>query len=506
MAATRVVEGIWKRDPTVWGGTGGTPELLDRLGWLDIAERFLKTHDDLTDFADSVRADCEKVVLCGMGGSSLAPEVFWRTFQGRPDYPTFVTLDSTTPAAVRQAVHPDEKALFIISSKSGSTIETTSFLNYFWQFTNEDPSRFVAITDKGSGLHDLATARKFRRVFDGDLEIGGRFSALSPFGMVPAALIGVDLEAIVAGAQAAMEDCRETASADNPGAWLGAVFAEAAMAGRDKLTLVLSPALASFGLWAEQLVAEGTGKDHKGLLPVVDEGTASIDSYGRDRLFLSLGVSGDWDPDIEQRLLDLSERGHPVLRLSIPNTEDLGGEFFRWEFATAVAGTILGINVFNQPSVGESKTNTQEVLDSSAELPAIDTPSRTELGRFLTGVKSGDYVAVQAYVTPSLTHDAALAAIARVLQERTGAAVTVGYGPRYLHSTGQFHKGGPPKGHFIQIVETPEEDLAIPETDYTFGQLARAQAEGDARALIARGRPLLLVPGVEELVGLVEGQ
>ena len=506
MAATRVVEGIWKRDPTVWGGTVGTPELRDRLGWLDIAQRFLETHDDLTDFADSVRADCEKVVLCGMGGSSLAPEVFWRTFQGRPDYPTFVMLDSTTPDAVRQAVHPDEKALFIISSKSGSTIETTSFLNYFWQFTGQDPSRFVAITDKGSSLHDLATARKFRRVFDGDPEIGGRFSALSPFGMVPAALFGVDLEAIVAGAQSAMEDCREPASIENPGAWLGAVLAEAAMAGRDKLTLVLSPALSNFGLWAEQLVAEGTGKSHKGVLPVVDTGTASIDSYGNDRLFLSLGVSGDGDPDVEQRLLDLGERGHPVLRLTIPNKEDLGGEFYRWEFATAVTGAVLGVNVFNQPSVGESKTNTRDVLDSSAELPATDTPSRMELGQFLTGVKSGDYVAIQAYVAPSLTRDAALAVIARVLQERTGAAVTTGYGPRYLHSTGQYHKGGPPRGHFIQIVETPEEDLEIPDSDYTFGQLANAQALGDARALIARGRPLLRVPTLATLVGLVEGR
>ncbi len=481
MAATRVVEGIWKRDPTVWGGTGGTPELRDRLGWLDIAQRFLETHDDLTDFADSVRADCEKVVLCGMGGSSLAPEVFWRTFQGRPDYPTFVMLDSTTPDAVRQAVHPDEKALFIISSKSGSTIETTSFLNYFWQFTGQDPSRFVAITDKGSSLHDLATARKFRRIFDGDPEIGGRFSALSPFGMVPAALIGVDLEAIVAGAQSAMEDCREPASVENPGAWLGVVL-------------------------AEQLFAQGTGNKHKGVLPVVCASTPSIDSYGKDRLFLSLGVSGDWDPEVEQRLLDIGERGHPVLRLSIPNKEDLGGEFYRWEFATAVAGAVLGVNVFNQPSVDESKKNTKEVLDSSAELPAIDTPSRTELGQFLTGVKSGDSVAIQAYVAPSLTRDAALAVIARVLQERTGAAVTTGYGPRYLHSTGQYHKGGPPKGHFIQVVETSEEDLAIPEKSYTFGQLAAAQALGDARALIARGRPLLRVPALEELTGLLEGR
>ncbi len=505
MAATRVVEGIWKRDPTVWGGTGGTPELRDRLGWLDIAERFLETHNDLTDFADSVCGDCEKVVLCGMGGSSLAPEVFWRTFQRRPDYPTFVMLDSTMPDPVRQAVHPDEKALFIISSKSGSTIETTSFLNYFWQFTGQDPSRFVAITDKGSSLHDLATARKFRRVFDGDPEIGGRFSGLSSFGMVPAALVGVDLEAILAGAQSAMEDCRKPASVENPGAWLGAVLAEAAMAGRDKLTLVLSPALSSFGLWAEQLVAEGTGKNHKGVLPVVDAGTASIDSYGKDRLFLSLSVSGDRDPDAEQRLLDLGERGHPVLRLEIPNKEDLGGEFYRWEFATAVAGAVLGVKVINQHSEGASKKNTKEVLASSAELPAIDTPSRTELGQFLTGVKSGDYVAIQAYIAPSPTRDAALAVIARVLQERTGAPVTTGYGPRYLHSTGQYHKGGPPKGHFIQIVETPEEDLAIPETNYTFGQLARAQALGDARALIARGRPLLRVPTLARLVGLVEG-
>ena len=504
MAAESVVQRIWSKDPTVWGASLATRELSDRLGWLEVAERVLEEHSDLEEFADRIRQQCDTVVLCGMGGSSLAPEVFWRVFGPRLGFPSLAVLDSTAPDAVRRIVDPDRSALFVISSKSGSTVETTGFLAHFWQLSKANASRFVAITDRGSSLYSTALGLGFRRIFAGDPEVGGRFSALSPFGMVPAALIGVDVGAIVAGARSAMAECRGPASIENPGAWLGAVIGEAAVAGRDKLTLLCSPSLSGFELWVEQLVAESTGKEGKGILPVIDNGSSAIESYGRDRLFVSLGVNGDEDPVVEGRLDALVRAGHPVVRLSIPGTEDLGGEFFRWEFATAVAGAVLGVNPFDQPNVAASKAKTREVLDAGDALPDGDLPSYDEFGRFTSGVKTGDYVAILAYVTPSEQTDRALESVARTLQERLAVAVTVGYGPRYLHSTGQFHKGGPPKGHFILVVELPEEDLPVPGAGYSFGRLARAQAEGDATALLERGRPLLRVPCIEDLSSLAE--
>ena len=496
---------IWAGDPSVWGATPATRELSDRLGWLDVADRVLQDHSDLAGFANRAREDCQSVVLCGMGGSSLAPEVFWRAFGSRPGYPSLAMLDSTVPEAIHGILPTDRDALFVISSKSGSTIETASFMAHFWNSADADPRRFVAITDRGSTLHDTATEKGFRGIFEGDPEVGGRFSALSPFGLVPAALIGVDVEAIVAGAQSAMKACRLPTARENPGAWLGAVMGEAAIAGRDKLTLLISPSLRGFELWAEQLVAESTGKDGKGLLPVFDAGSGSVDSYGRDRLFVSVGVRGDATPESESGLDALAEGGHPVVRLEIPSIDDLGGEFFRWEFATAVAAAVLCVNPFDQPNVAESKANTREVLDAGGAGPDPDRPTRERFEGFVSAVQPGDYVAILAYVAPSAGTDAELASIGRALQQRLGVAVTVGYGPRYLHSTGQFHKGGLPTGHFVQVVDLPGEDLPIPGASYTFGGLARAQARGDARALEVRGRPVMRLPSVAGLRMLVEG-
>jgi glucose-6-phosphate isomerase len=507
MDRASVVQRIWSKDPTVWGGTQATRELANRLGWLGVPDRVLEENPRLIGFAEEVREHCDRVVLCGMGGSSLAPEVFWRTHGRRPGFPTLAMLDSTVPGAVRGIVTPDQQSLFVVSSKSGSTVETMSFLSHFWEASGADPSRFVAVTDGGSPLRQLATAKGFRAIFEGDPDVGGRYSALSPFGLVPAALVGVDVAHIVEGGRDAMATCRRDAREGNPGAWLGAVMGEAAAVGRDKLTLTLSPALDGFGLWVEQLVAESTGKGGVGILPVVERIPRSVDSYGSDRLFVFLGLEGDDDSAVRSHLDALAGAGHPVVRLSIAARDDLGGEFFRWEFATAVAGHVLGVNPFDQPNVAESKANTQQMLGGEGGTGPSEAvaASRDDLSAFVSGWDGGDYAAILAYTTPAPETDAVLETAARGLQERSGVAVSWGYGPRYLHSTGQFHKGGPQRGHFILVVEEVTDDLPIPGQDYTFGQLVRAQAEGDARAVLARDRPLLRVPSLEDLRSWVAG-
>ena len=499
MAADAVVERIWSKDPTVWGGARSTPELVDRLGWLTVADRVLAADPAPRELAESVRTECDLVVLCGMGGSSLAAEVFWNVFGPRPGFPPLAMLDSTSPSAVKTVLGDADRPLFVISSKSGSTLETASFLAHFWQVARADGSRFIAITDEGSLLHRQASEKGFRAVFRGDADVGGRFSALSVFGIVPAALTGSDVDGVIAGARAAMEACRHPASPENPGAWLGAVLGEAAMAGRDKLTLVLPRELASFGAWVEQLVAESTGKQGRGILPVIDEGVADVAWLGDDRIFVSLEIGDGVDDVVDVRMNALAKRGHPVVGLSLSSRNDLGAEFFRWEFATAVAAAVLGVNPFDQPNVSESKRRTAEVLESGAESRRIPDPDPVDFAAWISLVAPGDYVAILAYTTATPETDRLLAGIARSLQRRLSVVVTVGYGPRYLHSTGQYHKGGPASGHFIQIVELPEDDLAVPGGDHTFGQIARAQAEGDAAALRARERPVLRLPSVRAL-------
>ncbi len=367
-----MVDRIWSKDPSVWGGSGGTPELSDRLGWLDAVDHSSDLSAQLAEFAVDVRSSFDSVVLCGMGGSSLAAEVFCRVVRNRRGYPAVSVLDSTAPAAVRAAADPSRNSLFLISSKSGTTLETTSFLAHFWELTGADGSRFVAITDPGTPLHELATQRGFRRIIEGTVDIGGRFSALSPFGLVPAALAGVDIGVLVEGARRAVESCRRPASEENHGAWLGVVVGEAAAAGRDKLTLLLPASFASFGLWLEQLVAESTGKSGRGVLPVLDDGSHDPDSYGGDRLFVSLSVASDANGASAERLDALAQRGHPTVQLTIPSVDDIGGEMFRWEFATAVAGAVLEVNPFDQPNVSESKANTSHVLEQGGGvLPTI---------------------------------------------------------------------------------------------------------------------------------------
>lgn len=492
---------IWARDPTVWKDDPATPEIRDRLGWLTVGKAMAQQVASLRAFADEVRAELDRVVLCGMGGSSLAPEVLWRTFGAASGFPSLHVLDSTDPAAVRQAEQVGDLArtLFIISSKSGTTQESDSFFRYFWERTGGRGSQFVAITDPGTPLERLAGERRFRRTFLNPPDIGGRYSALSYFGLVPAALIGLDLETLLHRAHRMTEACAACVpTLENPGAWLGVTLGEGALAGRDKATFVLSRSIGSFGLWVEQLIAESTGKEGRGILPVADEPLGSPEVYGTDRVFVSMTLAGEADREVEARLAALESAGHPVVHLRLDDPYDLGQEFFRWEFATAVAGAVLRINPFDQPNVAESKANTRTVLaEGTAASPST---SAAELEQFLKAIQPGDYLAITAYLPPTPENDRRLAALRVRLRDRLKVATTLGYGPRYLHSTGQLHKGGRPVGHFLQIVGRPTDDLPIPGESYGFARLEAAQAEGDLLALRARGRPAIRIddPGLLE--------
>jgi transaldolase / glucose-6-phosphate isomerase len=474
-----VVRRIWHHDQTLWGGPG--PEIGNRLGWLTISQRMLDQCGSLTEFVDQVRADgLESVILCGMGGSSLAPEVMRQSFERGPGGLELHVLDSTDPGAIKDVENQVdlERTLFLISSKSGGTIETLSQYRYFRSKVDQG-SNFVAITDPGSSLEELAKKDEFRHVFLNDPNIGGRYSALSYFGLVPAALMGIDIRALLDHARTAEENCNQfDSTASNRGLWIGLAFGEAALSGRDKLTYVVDEPIASYGLWAEQLFAESTGKQGKGILPVAGEPVGAPDSYGDDRLFFHLRA-----PDAPDQLEDVRKAGHPVITAAIDGPEDLGRLFFYAEFAVAVAGWVLGINAFDQPNVQEAKDATKKVLDEGVEEP--------DSGKVdLSGVEPPHYVAIQGFVTPSPEFDEAIAELRQVIRDKTRATTTFGYGPRYLHSTGQFHKGGPKTGVFIQLVHDGDEDIEIPGAGYSFRTLKNAQAIGDYRTLQAHGLPV----------------
>ena len=492
----RVPRRIWNRDPTVWKNDPGAPEIADRLGWLGVAGAMLRQADTLTAFAAEVRERCDRVVLCGMGGASLTGEALRRVPGAPHGHPSLVVLDSTDPRAVSAAAAGDlARTLFLVSSKSGTTLEADCFFRFFW----ERAAQFVAITDPDTPLARLAQERGFRRAFLNPPDIGGRYSALSYFGLVPAALLGLDVARLLRRAQRMADACGpDVPAADNPAARLGALLGAAALGGRDKLTFVLSPAISGFGLWVEQLIAESTGKEGKGILPVADEPLAPPEAYGRDRVFVAVTLAGEEDPAVAARL-DALERagGHPVVRLVLEDPYDLGQEFFRWEFATAVAGAILRINPFDEPDVAASRANTAAVLEGGG---APSPPAgATELRAFLARIRPPDYLALMAYLPPTADCDRRLQAIRVRLRDRLKVATTLGYGPRLLHSTGQLHKGGPATGHFLQITEAAREDVAVPGKPFTFGEVEAAQAEGDFRALRARGRPVVRIEGLGAL-------
>jgi glucose-6-phosphate isomerase len=502
LAKNDVVRRIWDKDPTVWGGTPQTPELADRLGWLTVIDWTEAQLDALAALAADVRGRFDRVLLLGMGGSSLAPEVLARSFGRQDGFPSFDMLDSPHPAAVmvigeRQ---PIERTLFIVASKSGTTIETTRLFEYFWERTAQKGPQFVAITDPGTPLARLARDSGFRAVFENPEDIGGRYAALSLFGMLPAALMGLDVRGLLASARAMAEACRG-APAANPGARLGALIAEAALGGRDKLTLGMDPIVRTFGLWMEQLVAESTGKDGKGVIPVADEDLSEPPPYADDRVFVALNVAGTRDSATTLAFRTLEGRGHPVHHIEIADRYALGGEFFHWEFATAVAGHVLGVNPFDQPNVAEAKQRTSELLGRTGgpEGTAGRADTAKELIKLLDGVASGDYLAILAYMAPSSATDRRLIDLQTRLRDRLRAAVTVAYGPRYLHSTGQLHKGGPPKGHFIQVIDPTLPKLPLPHAVPALANLTWAQAAGDYEALAARGRPIAQAVGLNAL-------
>lgn len=510
---------LWEGDHALWSAEP-VPELTDRLGWLRAPAGALEELPRWRDFAEESRPGLERAVLLGMGGSSLAPEVFWKTFGAAPGYPELMVLDSTHPAAVREAAArlDPERTLFLVSSKSGGTLETLSLFRFFWERTGRSGSRFAAITDPGSGLETLALERDFRRVFHAPPDVGGRYSALTAFGMVPAALLGMDAARLLSRAAEMMEECGpHRPPADNPGLKLGAVMGEAARAGRDKITFLTSPALASFGAWAEQLLAESTGKRGTGLVPIADEPLGGQGVYGPDRLFIHLALAGDDPAGVPAALETLQAAGHPIVRITVDDPCDLGGEFYRSETAVAAAGSALGINPFDQPDVQVAKDLANRAMagEGETEAPAAAAPSpllAAAWGEWLAGLRSGDYIAVQAYLPMDGPAAPLLAELRRVLRAAHRTAVTVGFGPRFLHSTGQLHKGGADNGLFLQIVDRGGPDLPVPETDFTFGRLIAAQAAGDYRALIGRGRRTLRVnvggdpaTGVRALLDLAGG-
>lgn len=537
------LELAWSEAAAAWEASGGTRRLWERdaglwtgadedrwLGWLQGPERERARIDRYVELAAAARAaGIRDVLLLGMGGSSLGAEVLRRSFGGRPGAPTLHVLDSTHPdqiEAIGGSIDPTSSWV-LVASKSGSTLEPGLLMSWALDrfasaLGREAGSRFLAITDPGSRLEREAKERGFRDLLPGEPTIGGRFSALSPFGLAPAALIGVDIGRYLAAAMEMAASCRQPLALGNPGVELGLALGVAALAGRDKLTLLLAPEIAALGAWLEQLIAESTGKQGRAILPVDGERLGAPASYGRDRLFVAVSLSGRLAPADRIGLDALVRAGQPVLEIDCPDLTALGAEFFRWEIATAVAGALLVVNPFDQPDVEAAKVEARKVaaaIEASGTLPEA-TPFFEEGGvelhadaanqreivrrareRSLDGLlaahlergEAGDYLAILAFVEMCAGSELALAELRTRVALRTGFATTVGFGPRFLHSTGQAHKGGPPSGLFLQITDRPRNDLAVPGQRLSFGQVVVAQALGDLAVLEQRGRRALRV-------------
>ena len=475
--------------------------------------------EEIMAFANAVKDDFDDVVVCGMGGSSLAPDVFSHVFGPADGYPNLTILDSTHPDAVR-ALEADlnlSRTLFVIASKSGTTTETLSFFRFFWDtvssLTDTPGDHFVAITDPESHLTELGAERNFRRVFTANPNVGGRYSALTHFGLVPAALMGIDVATLLERARPlAQETAFQHASSSLSGIETGAVLGEMAHAGRDKVTFTTSPTLATFPAWLEQLIAESTGKDEEGIIPVAGEPLGSPKAYGTDRVFVHFHLDGDDDADQQAKLDALEHAGYPVIRITLSDRRDLAREMYRWEVATAAAGAVLGIHPFNQPNVEAAKKLAKQAMQGASgngqadidEVDGSDTEALARaLGALFTEADSDEYFSIQAYLAPSDATDEALHQLVEALRDRLGLATTLGYGPRFLHSTGQLHKGGPNTILAIQLVDTPNAAVPVPETDFTFRALIRAQAIGDYQALQEQDRTVLRIQlGTDAQAGL----
>jgi transaldolase / glucose-6-phosphate isomerase len=520
---------LWNRDSTLWTGSDES----QWLGWLDITDEQLAQHEQLKKLAKEVQQrEFSDVLLLGMGGSSLCPEVLRMTFGRTNHFPNLHVLDSTDPAQVKSFEHQIDiaKTLFIVSSKSGSTLEPNIFKQYFFERTKQvvgatkAGSHFIAITDPGSHMQKVAEQDKFLHIYFGRPSIGGRYSALSDFGMVPAAVIGIDTKKFLARADEMKQSCGASIGVEqNPGAMLGIILGTAATSGRDKVTIVTSPKIADLGAWLEQLLAESTGKIGKGIIPVDREELGSPEVYGNDRVFVYVRLQGNEDANQEARLAVLEKAGHPVVRLTMSDIYDLGAEFFRWEIATAVAGSIIGINAFNQPDVEASKVATRDLTseyEKTGSLPAekpvlegggvklfTDDKNAAELAKAagpdksLTGylkahlsrIKTGDYFAVLGYIQMNAENEQALQSLRMNIRNKKRVATCLGFGPRFLHSTGQAYKGGPNTGVFLQVTCDDSVTLPVPGQKYTFGVVKAAQARGDFQVLAERGRRALRV-------------
>ncbi|HSD45129.1 MAG TPA: hypothetical protein VLB87_00855 [Pyrinomonadaceae bacterium] len=481
----RIAERILAKDASVWTSDASVAKMIgNSLGWLTVAGEMLGVVDELRAFAAEVRGKFRHVMVCGMGGSSLCPEVLARTFGRQDGFPELLVLDSTDPdviAGLEERIEV-EKCLFVIASKSGTTTEPNVFYKYWYERLGRRRENFIAITDPGSPL----IKQEFQRIFLNQADIGGRYSALSYFGMVPAALMGLDIRKLLRfdkDIEAALR--------------LGVAIGECAKAGRDKLTFVIDPKLATLGLWIEQLIAESTGKEGKGILPVVGERLGEASVYGDDRVFVTIGLDADFS--------GLEDTDCPTVRRRINDLYNLGAEFFVWEFATACAGWRLGINPFDQPNVQEAKDATKDLLaefTKQRKLPDL-TPetSMTDAVRSqLAQVKPGDYIAFLNYIEERPEADHKLQQIRTRLRDKTRCATTIGYGPRFLHSTGQLHKGGPNTGVFFQLGAKDKTDFPIPGEAYSFSVLKEAQALGDFRALSKRGRRVVRIDLGDDLL------
>jgi transaldolase/glucose-6-phosphate isomerase len=523
------MERLWQRDPSLWTGT----DEAKWLGWLDIVDEQIAQHDQLMKFAKEVQSrGFEHVLLLGMGGSSLCPEVLHMTFGRTPLFPTLHVLDSTDPAQVKAFEHQIDipKTLFIVSSKSGSTLEPNIFKQYFFERTKQAVgatkagSQFIAITDPGSKMQQVAESDHFLHIFFGRPSIGGRYSALSNFGMVPAAVMGLDTRKFLSRAAEMVRACGPSAAVEeNSAAVLGIILGAAANAGRDKVTIITSPGISDLGAWLEQLLAESTGKVGKGIIPVDRETLTTPEVYSSDRVFVYVRLESGPNADQEAKVAAIEKAGHPVVRITMADTYDLGAEFFRWEVATAVAGSIIGINAFNQPDVEASKIATRNLTseyEKTGSLPAekpiledagvklfTDEKNAAELAKsagsdrtlagylkaHLARIKAGDYFAVLGYIQMNAEHEQNLQVVRHLVRDSKRVATCVGFGPRFLHSTGQAYKGGPNSGVFLQVTCDDSVELPVPGQKYTFGIVKSAQARGDFQVLAERGRRALRV-------------
>ncbi len=541
MASDGFVKRLWDKDPSLWKPAGSDQsEITDRLGWLHVSDCMLEQKGCFSDIASYVRErGFTHAVVLGMGGSSLAPYVFAESFGRQDGYPQLLVLDSTDPRAIQDVESAVDigKTLFLVSTKSGTTTETLSFYKTFWEKVQQVSGdrageQFVAITDPGTPLETLAREQHFHHCYLNPSDIGGRYSALSFFGLIPAAVMGVDVNRLLDRALTMENACAPSVPPEqNPGAWLGAVMADLVKDGRDKVTLFLGSEIRALGLWLEQLLAESTGKEGKGLIPVPDDPAGDPDAYGQDHLFVSITLKGSTDEQLEGRLRALEGAGQPVVRLLMDDLYDLAPEFFRWEFATAVAGALLGINAFDQPNVQESKDNTKRVLQETQRTGHLPEPEPVASGNgltvylndvarqsvngksndpeallseFLHQLKAPEYLAIMAYLAPSPAHDSVLYPLRSKLRDAYHVAVTLGYGPRFLHSTGQLHKGGTAEGVFLQITAGTENDVPVPGEAYSYGTLIAAQALGDFQSLQQHGRPALRVHLPDESEGSLQ--